>query len=199
MPDSKRSPMLDLELLELDATPTFVIQAGVAVLPFDLLYANRAFRQGSFRETILAGDRKALQFRSWAQALGQTIESEHELAGYIWSAQIAPSKGELKAIRATRAISNERPPKALVETRINNSPSDPWAESEGAFRRQADQDERKAVYHSRLTMLRSIPRTNLNARWEGIQKMMEMCDVGVFEYGTDGHLMHANEAWYRLR
>jgi hypothetical protein len=29
--------------------------------------------------------------------------------------------------------------------------------------------------------------------------MMEMSDVGVFEYNTAGQLLHGNEAWYKLR
>jgi hypothetical protein len=51
----------------------------------------------------------------------------------------------------------------------------------------------------RAVSLRNIPYTSLHARWESIQTMMEMSDVGVFEYNAEGKLLHANEAWYRLR
>ncbi|CAI6337241.1 unnamed protein product [Periconia digitata] len=46
--------------------------------------------------------------------------------------------------------------------------------------------------------LRALPKVNINARWESLQTMMEMSDVGVFEFDPCGKLVQANDAWYRL-
>ncbi|KAL1598606.1 hypothetical protein SLS60_007746 [Paraconiothyrium brasiliense] len=46
--------------------------------------------------------------------------------------------------------------------------------------------------------LGGFPTANVVARWESLQTMMGMTDVGVFEYLPSGKLIHANEAWYRL-
>jgi hypothetical protein len=198
MTESEAWPAFDLMLMELDVTPTFVIRVGATVLQFDLLYANRAFREGRFREAILAENREALLFRSWAQALGQLVESQHELAGYIWSAQVGPKNGILKAISATRRISQEVL-EATQGNKLHDSTSNPWAEGEKAFHTQMNVQQKHKLFHEQLPVLRHLPRTNLIARWEGIQTMMELSDVGVFEYNKDGTLMHANEAWYKLR
>jgi PAS domain-containing protein len=199
MTESKSWPTFDLILMESDDTPTFVIRVGPTVLQFDLLYANRAFRDGHFREAILAENRQALLFRSWAQALGQPVESQHEHAGYIWSTRVAPTNGMLKAISATKRLSQEETFETNQGNKLHDSTSNPWAQGEEAFHTQMNVQYKHKPYHDQLPVLSRLPRTNLIARWEGIQIMMELSDVGVFEYNKDGTLMHANEAWYKLR
>jgi hypothetical protein len=51
----------------------------------------------------------------------------------------------------------------------------------------------------RPSLLQKLPHPNLDARWEGIQAIMEMSDVGMFDYGADGKLRYANDAWFKLR
>jgi hypothetical protein len=191
--------MFDLEVLESDPTPTFVLQVSTAVLPFELLYANRAFREGNFRDILLLENRESLLFRSWAQSVGDHVESHHELAGFTWSAHVAPQNATLKAVRATRTISEGGALVATRKSKLNGTTSNAWAEGEGASHKQKDELQTRKVFHDQLAELRGIPRANLTARWEGIQRMMEMSDVGVFEYTTGGTLIHANEAWYKLR
>jgi hypothetical protein len=191
--------MFDLESLESDPTPTFVLQVSTAVLPFELLYANRAFREGSFRDVVLSEAREALLFRSWAQSVGQNVKLRHELAGFMWSAHLAPQNATLKALRATRMIEEGEDVLATQGSKLDRTTSNVWAEAKTAFQEQRDEQQNRKACHGQLAELRGIPRANLTARWEGIQRMMEMSDVGVFEYNTEGTLIHANEAWYKLR
>jgi PAS domain-containing protein len=184
LPNRRKRPMFDLERLEFDEWPAFVIRVGATALEFEVLYGNEAFRKGSFQDIMLADDREALLFRSWAQALGQPADSQHECAGCTWTGKMAPKSGALKVIKATHDFSKER--LSIEDARTGSSESLRSVSSSGSIR-------------ERPALLRHLPRTNLNARWEGIQTMLEMSDVGVFEFNMDGNLMHANEAYYRLR
>jgi hypothetical protein len=184
LPNRKKPQRLDLEMLEFDECPAFVIRVGANALEFEVLYGNEAFRKGSFQEAMVADDREALLFRSWAQALGQAADSQHECAGCTWIGEIAPKSGVMKVIKTVHDFSKE-------ESAIDNS-------------RTASSDSLSSVSRSgsireRPALLRHLPRTNLNARWEGIQTMLEMSDVGVFEFNMNGNLLHANEAYYRVR
>jgi hypothetical protein len=194
-----KSSMFDLGVLESDPTPTFVLQVSIAVLSFEILYANRAFREGGFRDDLLLENREALLFRSWAQSVGDHVESRREFAGFMWSAYVAPQDTTLKALRATRMTSEEETLGATRKRKLDRKTSNALAEGEGASHKQNDDQHNRKVSPDQLAELRGIPRANLTARWEGIQRMMEMSDVGVFEYTPEGTLIHANEAWYKLR
>jgi PAS domain-containing protein len=176
--------MFDLEMLEFDESPAFVIRVGAIALEFEVLYANEAFRKGSFGDIILADDREALLFRSWAQALGQPADTQHEYAGCLWTGQIVGKSGAMKVIKGMYDFLSEE--LSIENSGTGSSESLPSVSSSGSIR-------------ERPTLPRHLPRTNLTARWEGIQTMLEMSDVGVFEFNMDGNLMHANEAYYRLR
>jgi hypothetical protein len=184
---------IDLEALDLDPAPIFVIRVSTTALKFDILYANQAFRISKLRDAILADDRGALLFRSWAQALGPDRTPQSGFSGWTWSAELAKG-GALKTIRAAEPITRQR------SSKEDNKLDDlfkPPAETLLPIWPTIGQNRSSSFQGSNT--LRNLPRTNLSARWKGIQAMMEMSDVGVFEYNTAGKLLHGNEAWYKLR
>ncbi|KAF2125221.1 hypothetical protein P153DRAFT_300481 [Dothidotthia symphoricarpi CBS 119687] len=198
-----RPTLLDLETLEADPAPTFVIKSGssgVGVLEFDFLFCNEAFRKSGLRDVVLAQDDPTLLFRSWTYALGN-YKQEFEFAERIWSAKTTGHSGTWKIIKVVKDVSKEqhqgngnRP-----ETSASIDAGLRAGEQSSVYRRSKD-DVMKKIQHSRTNELGNmfIPPENFTARWESIQTMMEMSDVGVFEYSPEGKLIHANEAWYRL-
>jgi PAS domain-containing protein len=194
------TPLFDLEILEFDSTPTFVIRVGTTAIDFELLYANKAFRTGGFRDAIQAQDLAALRFRSWAQAMGpQGKDFHYDFAGTSWFTEIAMKSGALKMIKAMQLISKERNVQEQLELGATQEVPNILEARRSPINMRSKEEYMEDVSRDRPALLRNLPRTNLNARWEGLQTMMEMSDVGVFEYTTDGKLIHANEAWYKLR
>jgi hypothetical protein len=194
------TPLFDLEILEFDSTPTFVIRVGTTALDFELLYANEAFRTGGFRDAIQAQNLAALRFRSWAQAMGpQGNDFPYDFAGTLWFTEIAVKSGALKTIKAIQFVSNQETVQEKLELVANQEVSNILEARRSPINMRSKEEYMEDVSRGRPALLRNLPRTNLNARWEGLQTMMEMSDVGVFEYTTGGKLIHANEAWYRLR
>lgn len=195
-----KPPTLDLEVLETDPTPSFVIKVGTTALSFDLLYANEAFRNGGYREAVLGSNKTALLFRSWTQAVGELNKPLYEFAGRKWAAEIMKSSAALKVISTVGVVSEEH---ESEQYRGVGQRKDVMSDILVSRRRPVNiRSKENGMEESNCneeTLLHNIPRTNLNARWEGIQTMMEMSDVGVFEYNSEGKLLHANEAWYRLR
>ncbi len=189
---------LDLETLEYDPAPLFVIRTGQSTTGFAIIFCNEAFRSENFKERIEAQNRSALLFRSWAQALGD-YKPHHEFGDRRWYAYETGRDRRLKVIRAEQVAVKE-----VSEIDANTT------ESEKEAVVKADVGNWGRVYHrSKDEMLREMkdnksileeisPRSHLTARWEGLQTMMEMSDVGVFEYNSEGKLIHANKAWYRL-
>lgn len=197
MPSADRAHpcLLDLEDLESESSPLFVIKTGAIELEFDLLFCNQTFRSLGLRGSVLAQDRAALLFRSWAQALGD-FKPEYEFGNRVWSAECAGRSGAWKVVRAIRSSSPDRDQQILNPktnahggAKIHRTPV--FTRSRSDIMKEAKFDKPKPP--------QTLPSTNLNARWESIQIMMEMSDVGVFEYNSEGLLLHANEAWYRLR
>jgi PAS domain-containing protein len=197
MPSAKpRHSRLDLEGLEFDKAPLFVIRTGESVLKFDLLFCNEAFRKLHLRDQVLAQDKAALLFRAWTQALGE-FKPRYDFGGRLWKAEVAESSGGWKIVRSTESNLDEQDQQRLGEEA---------KEDEGmgngripVFTRSRAQVMGELWKRDKAATFRNLPHTNLNARWESIQTMMEMSDVGVFEYNAEGKLLHANEAWYRLR
>jgi PAS domain-containing protein len=181
-----QSPLLDLDVLELDPAPAFVINISVAAIPFEILYANEAFRAHGLRDRVLSEEREAFLFRAWAQAVAQSKESRNHFAGCTWSGEVANKTSALKLIKATHfkldknAVDDHQPPmedaKAKARVSIYERPQDVTTR---------DRQTRSS--------------RDLDSRLESFQTMMEMSDVGVVEYDADGILLHANEAFYRLR
>ena len=194
---ASRSSTLDLETLEADPSPTFVIRVGDTALEFAFIFCNKAFRHQNLKERIEEQE-AGLRFRSWAQAI-KTYNPHHDFADRKWYAQEA---GKDRSWKIVRVIEN------LLAQEVLPASSTAGSEQEAATR--ADEGNGARVYRrSKDELLRnmngdksalggSMTQANLTTRWEGLQTMMEMSDVGVFEYNMEGKLTHANQAWYRL-
>ncbi|KAI4707101.1 hypothetical protein J4E89_008040 [Alternaria sp. Ai002NY15] len=196
MPSAERSTtrLLDLEDLESDAAPLFVIKAGETALGFEFIFCNEAFRRLPLCNSILAEERASLLFRSWAQALGE-YKPRYEFGGHVWTAELAGRNGGFKLVRATGSDAQQQGAPSLEEEADDD---DHLTMSRAPVFTRSKAQLINDLKRDRSISLKNIPYTNLHARWESIQTMMEMSDVGVFEYNAEGKLLHANEAWYRL-
>jgi PAS domain-containing protein len=187
--------LLDLEDLEFDTAPLFVIRNSELALEFDFLFCNEAFRKLRLRDVILAQDKAALLFRSWAQTLGY-FKPRYEFGGRVWQADVAGRSGGCKIITVMESDTEEKDRQALDEEA--NEEEGMGSGRTPVFTRSKTQLAGELKRDKAISLI-TLPHANLNARWESIQSMMEMSDVGVFEYNPEGKLLHANEAWYRLR
>lgn len=191
-----RSSALDLEVLELDPSPTFVIGTGESALDFAFIYCNKAFRHQDFKKRVEEQERQALLFRCWAQAIG-SYKPYHDFAERRWYAQEAGKDLSWKIIRVVENLSGQEvvpvssTPELEAAAKATNSN---WTR---VYRRSKD-ELLDIINGDKPAIGETIPRANLTTRWEGLQTMMEMSDVGVFEYNLEGKLIHANQAWYRL-
>jgi hypothetical protein len=184
---------VNIEALEQHPAPKFVIKVSTSAIKFDILYANEALRTRELRDLITGQNREALLFRSWAQSIGGKDRSRHGFAGWTWSAEAAMENGALRIISGER-IANENP---ALETR--EGPSARLATHRSPVPVRSREESTKGLNPDGKVLSHPVPRTHLSAHWEGVQAMMEMSDVGVFEYNPEGKLIHANEAWYKLR
>jgi PAS domain-containing protein len=190
-----RPRLLDLEDLESDHAPLFVIRTGELALEFDFLFCNESFRKLRLRDVILEQEKAALLFRSWAQTLGDS-KPQYEFGGRVWHVEVAGRSGGWKVFTATESDTEEQDQQTMddesrEEEGMGNGRTPVFTRSRTQLAGDLKRD--------RAISFRSLPQANLHARWESIQSMMEMSDVGVFEYNSEGRLVHANEAWYRLR
>ncbi|KAJ4349146.1 hypothetical protein N0V95_004841 [Ascochyta clinopodiicola] len=200
LPVSKalQSSSLDLVSLELDPTPTFVIKTGQEILQFEFVFCNAAFRRGGYRARVEDCDRAALLFRSWAQALGD-YKPQQDFHEKRWTSQEAGPSLAWKIIRATEASpEHESSSDAIAPDATKEAIVKPDVGHWGRVYLRSKEETVQEMEANKSALLQTLPRTNLTARWEGLQTMMEMSDVGVFEYNAEGKLIHANEAWYRL-
>lgn len=195
---SPPTPSLNLDILDEDPSPTFVIRIGQDAIDFSLAFCNEAFHREGLVAKVEEQNRTAILFKSWAQALGD-YKPHHDFQGRRWFPQEAGKHRIWKIIRAAGPA---------PEDEVGEDASTPDSEEEAVVK--SNVTNRGRVYHrskdeilrdmkfNKPVLVDSLPRTNLTARWEGLQTMMEMSDVGVFEYNAEGKLIHANEAWYRL-
>lgn len=175
---------LDLDILDSDPQPTFVIKTSVQPIPFELLFCNEAFRRASLKETIIAPGKHATLFRAWASAI-QLWDQYYPFADRTWTATKAGAKKDWKIVK-TVATSGINPNHGI-----------------GADHRAANTQEDQAIQYNTLSQrpripLEDLPTSNIVARWESMQTINKMSDVGYFEYLPSGKLIHANDAWYRL-
>jgi len=186
--DIERPGLLDLEDLELDPAPAFIIKVGTDALEFDLLYANEAFRSSGLREHVLSDTPTAVAFRTWAQAYVQSRDSRRGFAELTWFGEVTKKEGALKVIKATETSVS------VQSSRQSSKQHDSQSLLEKAKVTVYEQpgNETKRIRSDSSS-------ANLSSRLESFHTMMEMSDVGVFEYDTDGVLLYANEAYYRLR
>lgn len=172
---AKHSRTLDLEKLESDPAPVFVVRAGPEALQFDFVYVNETFRRDGLRNIVLEQAKDALLFRSWAQAVGACNERQCNFAGKSWTAETAGRNIAFKVLRGTEIV-----PQVLV---TQDFQGEGRASAETAVKTTTSRtlvymrskDELLGEYRRTRTHLPSImSRSTLDARWEGLQTMMEM-------------------------
>jgi hypothetical protein len=186
---------LNIEVLESDPAPTFVVKIGSTATNFEFRFCNEAFREEGLDRDVHAKEKEALLFRSWVQACGKP-NAQHEFRDWTWTATVVGESGAWKVVNAKKCeakepglvrehVPDEREPfgggAGSQTARSSNSYKGPNGEAHGHLQRK------------KSSVIRAIPGVDLHARWESIQTMMEMSDVGVFEYNTAGLLIHANE------
>ena len=194
-----RLSALDLEALELDPSPIFVIRVGESALEFAFIFCNKAFRHQDLKKRVEEQERPALLFRSWAQAIG-TYNPHHDFAERRWYAQGAGKDRSWKIVRVIENLAGQEVVLAnttpgLEEEAATKANDANWAR---VYRRTKDELLQEMNGDKSALEGMMMTRANLTARWEGLHTMMEMSDVGVFEYNMEGKLIHANQAWYRL-
>ncbi|KAF1976420.1 hypothetical protein BU23DRAFT_630253, partial [Bimuria novae-zelandiae CBS 107.79] len=112
---------------------------------------------------------------------------EHEFADRKWAATVAGRKEDWKITIALKQN------KDAVDHEVRNA-----EEPKDIFRRTSRDDLVKRMKRRPQVSPGILPSQNIHARFASLQTMMEMPDVGVFEYLPNGKLIHANDAWYRL-
>ncbi|KAF1998942.1 hypothetical protein P154DRAFT_602525 [Amniculicola lignicola CBS 123094] len=180
MPHLGDPRIIDLEVLEADPAPAFALVISTTALPFDILFSNKALRSGNLRDEILTPDGSALVFQSWAQAVRQ-FPPRFQFAGWSWTAEVTGRNSTWKIVRAVEPLKGG----SKVTTAVHNV---------------APMHQRKWLTPEEP--LHALPQpaneTVLSTQLNSIQTMMEMSDVGVFEFEPAGALRHANNAWFRL-
>jgi hypothetical protein len=182
---------LDLDALESDPTPIFLIKFGIHAIGFELLFCNGAFRKERLKDVVLTDDSAAIRFRAWAQA-ADFFDRNHKFAHRRWSARAAGDNGDWKIVSAVRlrpslpheVMQPDGPARFETSTAI-------WKRSDESVSRHSDTTSQGSLQHQ--------IHPSLDVRWETHQAIMEMSDVGVFEFSPHGTLIFANEAWYKLR
>jgi hypothetical protein len=172
---AKHSRTLDLEELESDPAPIFVVRAGPEALHFDFVYVNETFRRDGFRDVVLEQGKAALLFRTWAQAVGACNERQYDFAGRSWTAETAGRNIAFKVLRATEIVpqvslsqDKHATPRASTETSVKTTTS-------RTLVYMRSKEELLCEYRRTRALLPSaMHRSTLDARWEGLQTMMEM-------------------------
>jgi hypothetical protein len=191
--ESESHPRLNIEVLESDPAPTFVVKDESTASGVELRFCNQAFRKRKLHDGIHAQGKAALLFRSWIQACGH-FKLRYEFLGWVWTADTVGINGTWKIVKAIECTKKEGGP---VEDCISDSRKQkgvsPYAASSNRIYKPSKDEGKGDTERSKTFTVPTVPRTNLHARWESIQTMMEMSDVGVFEYKPSGELIHANE------
>lgn len=169
IPEDLPTPDL-VQFLDADPTPTFLIPIDpTKPVVFHVLISNGAFKAISDLESLLCEhSSSALQFRSWAQSAANWRKS-YAFEGRSWTAFTI--QGRWKVIRAGERMRSTSDGHVSART---TSPS--------------PEDNARRLRDAR----------SMDVRLESLQTMMEMSDVGVFEYDPSGILIRANESWYNL-
>jgi signal transduction histidine kinase/CheY-like chemotaxis protein len=183
---------LHLDVLESDPLPTFVIRTSDQAIPFELLFCNEAFRQASLQKTVLASTKEATLFRSWGLAT-RLANPRHIFAGRTWAATTPGSKKGWKIVKAIEIAQINQDHAAATDNPVASAQE----EDDDHYKKPKDVLV-QALNKRPQVPLGAFPISNVIARWDSLQTMMEMSDVGVFEYLPNGKLIHANDAWYRL-
>jgi hypothetical protein len=215
-PNSSRDPSLDLNVLEADPVPTFVVKIGVEAIPFEILYGNHSFRAGGFQEAICTAELPALRFRAWAQAL--VFDRTHEVGGHVWSGEVAGKDGGWKVIKLPNSIPEKQlqddllgPDSKSQSIKGNRNPTPHLPTSPGPQDHNTIGSTTFASdEYSNSGLSKDVSKVNpspsetsrpmsTSTSVELISSLLEMMDVGIFKLGPTGRVIYANDAWYRLR
>lgn len=183
--DADKPPDLT-DFLDADPRPTFLVPIGPgSSMQFKLSLWNQAFLGADVRTDILDETPAAMQFRSWCQAVVHWRQV-YEFAGRTWTA--FKIQHRWKCIQESKAIG-------------------------GCTHDLHAADPHTDLTEGELSMLED--HVHADARLASLYKMMEMSDVGTFEYNPQGTLLRANvtvvtpiphfsadhlpqDSWYRL-
>jgi PAS domain-containing protein len=215
-PNSSRDASLDLNILEPDLVPTFVIKIGVEALPFEILYGNHRFRTGGFREAICTTELSASRFRAWTQAL--VFDKSHEFGGHVWVGEVAGKDGGWKVVKLPNSVPENQPQDDLSgpdsdsqPLKVSRTPTphlpasscmqfdDTIGSSTSIFDEYTNSDTSQDVSNVNLSAAEPSRPTSMSTSVELISSMLEIIDVGIFELGPTGRVIYANDTWYRLR
>lgn len=164
-------PTPDLvHFIDADPTPTCLIQIDRATpIAFRILLRNGAFTAiEGLEDQLRERNSSSLQFQSWAQAVVNWSET-YDFLDRTWTG--FSIQGRWKAIRA---LERRQPTSCTIANRLK--------------KQSAIEETTRRLSHS----------CHIDLKLENMQKMMEMSDVGVFEYHPNGTLIQANESWYKL-
>lgn len=156
--------------LNSDPQPTFIIPIDLTKpIPFRIRFANHAFlNDEQLQSQIATDDATAIAFRSWAQAVAHW-RYICDFGNQSWNA--FSLQGKWKVMRMIPISNTPRPsqPPLPVSTSKNIDL--------GNLQREASMAD---------------------AQLKSLRRMMDMSDVGVFEYDLTGTLIRGNESWYKL-
>ncbi|KAI9164135.1 Hybrid signal transduction histidine kinase K [Paramyrothecium foliicola] len=170
LPTAKLLPEPSLiQFLDADPSPTFLIPIDtVNPIAFNFQLCNAALKAVYGLVGCINQDTTAA-LRFRSWAQAVVNWREtYDFAGRSWTA--FSIQGRWKAVRVGK------------ETKAASQPS--------------EDSKPNAEDGSRKARVKDV--STVGTRLEGMQTMMEMSDVGVFEYHPHGTLIRANESWYRL-
>ncbi|KAF2756763.1 hypothetical protein EJ05DRAFT_539647 [Pseudovirgaria hyperparasitica] len=162
------------DFLDADPRPTFFVPIDLtAIVPFRIVSGNTAFRQDKIADTINKDEEASHRFRAWCQTVA-LWRKEYDFADATWGA--FNIRGRWRCIRALRQVPQSH---KKIEFGLAVGVGPDSLSVEDAKHRLQDIKR----YDQRLASLYT---------------MMEMSDVGTFEYSPEGTLIRANDSWYRL-
>ncbi|KAK6842841.1 hypothetical protein PG995_001853 [Apiospora arundinis] len=156
------------QFLDADPRPTFIVPIDPsAPLPFCISFGNHAFHRDELDQQVLRDTRTGKQFRAWSQAVVHW-RPQYRFSGRIWTA--FKISAQWKCIQATE---------------VTIATQQRYLQLEGT--KAADDDDARKAEDAKFT----------DARVTSLYKMIDMGDVGNFEYNNHGKLLRANDSWYR--
>lgn len=155
-----RGCSLDLDNLELDPAPTFVIKTATYAIPFKIIYCNEAFRTKALEQVVSESTGEALVFRSWASAV-QFFNARNKFAGCVWEATTAGSKMDWKIVRMVEKCYDEMP----YESETCEPMSGKTASEQGA-RTSYTENKLWRMNRPPQATIKELPTANLHARWD---------------------------------
>lgn len=179
------------QLLDADPEPRFVADLSTFESdPFGIVFANKALSEDDgLYDQIRECGRATAEFWAWVRGLDVDRDQEYDFATRSWIRWEVDQKWVVISSRQSS-------PAASRNGSLNRTRSD-------VMRKTSETPNGRAAPTSGLLFNDSSATSATlnsmsNTRLDVFHKMLEMTDVGVFEYHPSGVLLHANEAFYRL-